>query len=338
MQQPLISIIIPCYNIEPYLAKCLDSVLAQTYQNIEVICINDGSKDETGKILDEYARKDSRVIAIHKENGGVTSARFAGLDVAKGEWIGFIDGDDIIDENMYERLYNNVTDETDISHCGFKKLLPDDTFDYLYGTGEKIFQDTKQGIKDLIEAKFIEPSLCNKLFRRELFVGLQDWLDVSIKINEDTLMNFYLFSKARGSVYEDFCPYTYILRESSAAAAFNQYRLYDPIKVLDIISDGVKEDEPLLGTVQDRIAYFLIRGASLSNKRGKEFVKPFRKYARKRLKKELKTILKGKYYTKKTKISALWACIWPASYRWANAIYHKKNYKYKEAHKKYKWL
>ena len=338
MQQPLISIIIPCYNIAPYLGRCLDSVLAQTYQNIEVICVNDGSKDETGKILDEYAQKDSRIKVIHKENGGVTSARFAGLDVAKGEWIGFVDGDDIIDENMYERLYNNVTDETDISHCGFKKLLPDGSFDYVYGTGEKIEQDQSQGIKDLLEAKFIEPGLWNKLYRSELFEEIQDWLDVSIKINEDTLMNFYLFSKARRSVYEDFCPYTYILRESSAAASFNANKLYDPIKVLDIISEGVKEDEALQGVVVDRIVYFLVGGASLSTKRAKEFVKPFRKYARKRLKKELKKILRGKYYTKRMKMSALWVCIWPASYRWMHAIYHKKHYKYKDVQKEYKWL
>ena len=103
-------------------------------------------------------------------------------------------------------------------------------------------------------------------------------------------------------------------------------------------SGTIIDDKVLQGVVKDRIAYFLIGGASMSLKKGKEFVKPFRKYARKRLKEELKTILKGKYYTKKIKLSALWVCIWPASYRWAHGIYHKKHYKYREAHKEYKWL
>ena len=112
-----ISIIIPAYNIENYLGKTLDSVLAQTYQNIEVIVVNDGSKDGTGKVVDDYAAHDSRVIAVHKENGGVTSARLRGIAAASGDWIGFVDGDDYIEPDMYERLMRNAREyNVEISH------------------------------------------------------------------------------------------------------------------------------------------------------------------------------------------------------------------------------
>ena len=338
MAKPLISIIIPCYNIEPYIGRCLESVLKQTYENLEVVCVNDGSKDDTGKVLDEYAGKDTRIKVIHKENAGVTAARFSGLDVAQGEGIGFVDGDDVIDADMYERLMSNVTDEIDISHCGFRKILPDGTVDYFYNTGNKIYQDGRVGYKDLLEAKFIEPAIWNKLYRRTLFEGLQHWLDSAIRINEDVLMNFYLFRKSRRSVYEDFCPYEYILRENSAAATVSVYRLYDPLKVLDILVEELKDDEELLGLVKERLAYCLICSATLSYGKNKDIVKPFLKIARKRLRKALKSILKGKCYSKKTKLSALWACIWPASYCWAHIIYRKHHYRYRKAKRKYKWL
>ncbi|MBQ9117782.1 MAG: glycosyltransferase [Clostridia bacterium] len=326
MDKLLISVIIPCYNIAPYVGKCLDSVLAQTYQNLEIICVNDGSKDETGTVLDEYASKDKRIKVIHQENGGVTKARFTGLNVAQGEWIGFIDGDDMIDVDMYERLYNNATDEIDISHCGYKKRLKNGTIVYVYNTGKKIYQDTRSGYKDLIEATFMEPSLCNKLFRRHLFDGLQDWLDVSIKINEDMLMNFYLFRKSRQSVYEDFCPYSYLYRKGCASCAVNARMLLDPIKVLDILNHGLADDKELQELVKNRLAYYLIDSASVSCYHKKE-VKEARKVIRKRLRKSLKEILREKHYSKRYKICALWVCIWPASYRWVHKQYRKRHSK-----------
>ena len=140
------------------------------------------------------------------------------------------------------------------------------------------------------------------------------------------------------SVYEDFCPYHYILRENSAAASFNEHKLYDPVKVLDILADELKEDPEVLGIIKDRLAYVVLNNATHPYRGRKDIVKPFRKMMLKRLRKELKHILKEKCYSKKHKLSALWVCIWPASYRWAHAIYHKRHYKYKECQKKYRWL
>ena len=98
-----ISIIVPVYNVEKYLRRCLDSILAQTFTDFECICIDDGSSDGSGKILDEYAEKDFRFVVIHKDNGGVSSARNAGLDVARGEWLAFVDSDDWVEKNFLYR-------------------------------------------------------------------------------------------------------------------------------------------------------------------------------------------------------------------------------------------
>lgn len=117
----LISIIVPVYNVEQYLDDCLISIINQTYKNLEIILIDDGSTDKSGKICDEYAKKDSRIIVIHKENGGVSSARNAGLRIAKGAYIGFVDPDDWIAEDMYEVLYSNAKKyDADVSVCKYK--------------------------------------------------------------------------------------------------------------------------------------------------------------------------------------------------------------------------
>lgn len=108
MKDDLISVIVPVYNVEKYLHKCINSILNQTYKNLEIILIDDGSTDNSGKICDEYALKDNRIKVIHKENGGLSSARNAGLDICSGDYIGFVDSDDYIAEDMYEYLYVNL--------------------------------------------------------------------------------------------------------------------------------------------------------------------------------------------------------------------------------------
>lgn len=101
----LISIIVPIYNVELYLEKCIESIINQTYKNLEIILVDDGSTDSCGKICDEYAKKDNRIKVIHKINGGLSDARNKGMEIAKGKYIGFVDGDDYVASDMYETLY-----------------------------------------------------------------------------------------------------------------------------------------------------------------------------------------------------------------------------------------
>ena len=111
MAKPLVSVLIPVYNVEKYLERCLDSILKQTLTKIEIICVNDGSTDNSLSILKEYQKKDSRIIIVNKENGGLPSARNAGLDRAEGKYVGFVDSDDYIEPNMFQKLYDTAESE-----------------------------------------------------------------------------------------------------------------------------------------------------------------------------------------------------------------------------------
>ena len=173
MDENKISVIVPVYNIENYIEKTVESIRNQTYKNLEIILVDDGSSDNSGRILDEIAAKDSRIKVIHQENGGVTSARISGIKMATGEWIGFVDGDDFIEPDMYDVLLKNaIKHQADISHCGYQMVFQNRT-DYYYNKGRIILQDKETGLKDLIEGKYVEPCLCNKLFRKSLFQNLK---------------------------------------------------------------------------------------------------------------------------------------------------------------------
>ena len=316
-----ISVIVPAYNIENYLARTLDSILAQTYTNIEIVVVNDGSKDGTAAIIDRYAVRDSRVKAIHKENGGVTSARLRGVAEATGEWIGFVDGDDDIAPDMYAKLMENaMAYGADISHCGYQMVFPGGKVDYYYNTGRIVEQDNTKGMWDLIEGGFVEPALWNKLYRRELFEGLSDWMDTSIRINEDLLMNFYLFRQAKKSVFEDICPYRYILRPGSAATSkLNEHKLRDPMKVTRIL---LKEaPKAVMPAVYCKWVRMLIGGATMSFGEQKDLIAPYRKETRKELRSHLVEILRNRGW--KLKIMALWAAVWPWSYGFVHMLYLK---------------
>lgn len=239
-----ISVVVPAYNTGRWLNRCLDSLLNQTYESLEVIVVNDGSTDNTRQVLDAYAGEHPEVKVIHKENGGVTSARLRGVMEAKGEWIGFMDGDDQVEPDMYERLYENARNAgAEISHCGHQVLFPDGRVEYVHNSGVKKRQDHLTGLRDLLDGGLVESSLCTKLFRKGLFSGLSDWMDPAIKNNEDLFMNYYLFARAQTAVYEDFCPYHYILRAGSASYnQLHEHSLFDPIQVRQKILEACEPD------------------------------------------------------------------------------------------------
>lgn len=241
----LISIIVPVYNVDSYIANCLDSILNQTYKKIEIIAVDDGSQDQSGLILDNYENKyPSKIRVIHTENRGVTNARLAGVEAANGVWIGFVDGDDEIEPDMYERLINNALKyDADISHCGYQTIVNGgERIHYFYNTGTIRRQDRLTALRDLLQGTIIEPGLWNKLYKRSLFEYclIDNSVDRSIRFFEDLLMNFFLFSDSSSSVYEDFCPYHYMVRNTSVTRnQFRSYKVLDPIKVEKTILDHV---------------------------------------------------------------------------------------------------
>lgn len=209
-----ISVIVPSFNVEEWIERCVDSICNQTYRNLEIILINDGSDDRTGEIIDEYAKRDERIIAVHQENRGLVLSREKGICMASGDYVTFVDSDDEIIPNMYERLLRNAMEYgADISHCGVCFCFPDGREEHHGKKDEIVIQDNFNGLKDLLEGEFVEPSLCNKLYSAHIVKD--SCLDTGVLNNEDLLRNFVLFTRSQKSVYEGFSGYRYMQREGS---------------------------------------------------------------------------------------------------------------------------
>lgn len=240
MEMPMddkISVIVPIYNISPWIQRCVSSIQNQTYDRLEIILVDDGSSDDSLDVCQTLAAEDDRIKVLHKENGGLASARLAGIDVATGEWLTFVDGDDEIERDMYQRLISNAHQyNADISHCGYVMLYPDGRRIDSNTSGLIRVQDRFLGLKDLLEEDLIQPSVCTKIYKRALFCDLEGKYTEDIWNNEDFLLNFYLFSKSRTSVFEAFCPYHYCLRDGSLSRRKpNAHTIYDPILVKERI-------------------------------------------------------------------------------------------------------
>ena len=228
-----ISVIVPAYNIGPYLARSLDSLLAQSVPNLEIIVVDDGSTDNTAAVMLEYAAKSDKIRPIFKENGGVTSARLRGIQESTGDWIAFMDGDDYVEPQMYSRLLQNALRAgADISHCGHQVHYSDGRIEYVHQSGTIHEQDHRTGLWELLDNRDVSMSLCTKLYKRTLFEGLEDWMDPTIRNNEDLLMNYYLFDRAQRGIFEGNCPYHYLLRKNSASCrGITEAVIFDPIRV-----------------------------------------------------------------------------------------------------------
>lgn len=211
MISPKISIIVPVYKVEQYINKCVDSILNQTFKDFEVILIDDGSPDNCGKICDEYANKDERIKVIHKKNGGLSSARNAGLDIAKGEYIGFVDSDDYIEPDMYEILYNlSENNECDIVSCSSIIHYMDET---VVNGGHGIFIHNKEeAMKTMLEGKLYDEVVWVKLFKKSVIGNIRFPIG---RIYEDTSFTYKVIDKATKVATIGEAKYNYIKHENS---------------------------------------------------------------------------------------------------------------------------
>ncbi|MBR5021166.1 MAG: glycosyltransferase [Oscillospiraceae bacterium] len=241
---PKISVVVPAYNVAPWIGKTVDSILSQCYTNLEVIAVDDGSADETGEILDGFAARDPRVVVIHQPNGGLVRARETGIAHASGDYVTFVDGDDTIEPDMYERLMDNALKyDAEISHCGMSFDFPDGRVELHYGTGQVLVQDGLEGLRELLNGQRVEPSLCTKLFARHLLAD--SCPDPTVLNNEDLLRNFVLFSRAKRSVFEDFCGYHYYQRPGSMSR--------DPGKVVQSMQHIMKARKLILDNSPEQL-------------------------------------------------------------------------------------
>lgn len=212
---PLISVIIPAFNAANTIKDCIKSIQDQTYVNLQIIAVNDGSTDNTGEILRKLSLEDRRIKVISIPNGGVSHARNVGIDKAKGDYITFVDADDTIKNNMYEYLLNLIYDyNAQIAHCSYSNY---NSFGFVSNVGNKgrvIKQNKEEAISCLLSGKYFAGGMWNKLYTIDLFKDVR--LDENIKINEDILANFQLFKKSEVLVYSDLCLYNYYNYSSSS--------------------------------------------------------------------------------------------------------------------------
>lgn len=210
----LISIIVPVYRVEPYIRNCIDSICQQTYKNIEIILVDDGSPDACGRICDEYTKKDSRIKVIHKENGGLSSARNAGICAASGDWIGFVDSDDHITEDMYERLWKLAKKyDSQIAIGGRTYVFEDGKQMIRY---KEVYEDQVfNGLEALVRmnsfASF-DMGACDKLYRKELFEEIRFPLG---KLSEDYYVMPRLLTNCERVAYNPRPIYYYNQRKNS---------------------------------------------------------------------------------------------------------------------------
>ena len=239
--EDLISVIIPVYNVEKYLTKCIESIIKQTYSNLEIILVNDGSPDNCGKICDEYAKKDNRIKVIHKNNGGQSEARNYGLEIATGKYITFLDSDDYISEDYIEYMYKLIkNNNADISICGVQIVNKENKKYKTDETEVKIYK-TQEAFENLLYAEGIEVAVYAKLYPKTYFDDIK--FPVGEKY-EDIAIISLLMNKARKIVYGNKKCYFYYTRPGSTSkSGFNKNEL-DYIKNVKIMLNYIKQNYP----------------------------------------------------------------------------------------------
>lgn len=256
---PLISIIIPIYNIEEYLPRCVHSVSAQTYSNLEILLVDDGSTDGTGALCDELAGEDSRIRVFHKENGGSSSARNLGIAQAKGEYLGFVDSDDYIAPDMYERLYRGIdTFGTKAAQIGRDEI--DEQENLLPNICEPPTEAVCYGAEDFLRELLMhrgDCSFCTKLIHRDLFVGRGF---PEGKLNEDFYLLVHMLPQMESlvSLPEQTYHVFYRIGSNSRKADKDEFsRVFaDCVDNADMVSEIVKENYPMLEETALRFGVF----------------------------------------------------------------------------------
>ena len=220
MQNKKISVIVPVYNMEKYLERCVDSILSQTYINLEVILVDDGSSDSSGAICDNYAVRDSRIKVVHKANGGLSSARNAGLDIATGDYIGFVDSDDFVSSQMYQLLAERL----DNSDCEIANVMYIRVDDNGNTTPSKVPHNTdkeipaQQFIKELM-LHTGDVSVWSKLFQKKIFDNLRF---PEGKLNEDLIFMLDVLGRVKKIAFVAYVGYFYFIRSGSISGGYGK--------------------------------------------------------------------------------------------------------------------
>lgn len=295
-----ISIIVPVYNVEKYLNKCVDSILKQTFGDFELILVDDGSPDNSGAICDQYAEEDSRVKVIHKENGGLSDARNAGIEIAKGNYIGFVDSDDYIDKNMYKQLYDSLTkNDVDLSICGIFDVY--EGKESLKKSERELLLNRDEAMVMIFHGNEISVHAYNKLYKKEIFKYIRYPVG---RYHEDSYIIVDILDKCEKVAINTKQMYHYLHREESITGqSFS-------VKQLEYIDAWEKNEELVKGRFQkldeaahQRVCFanFLILDKIVSD--NQEKIVPETRKIVSYLRRNFFFILKNNIFTKERKIA-----------------------------------
>lgn len=254
---PLISVIVPCYKVERYLPRCIDSLLRQTYKNLEVILVDDGSPDRSGEICDTYAKNDSRIVVVHKANGGLSDARNVGIDQAKGEWITFIDSDDFVSDDYVEVLFHLAADYG--CECSVCPLNPFLEGEEPFCANVKRHQERmlpQKAVEQMFYQEKFDNNAASKLFHKRLFEsGIRFPKGM---IFEDLAITYKLLLMSNGVAYTDARLYNYLLREDSIEGKYNPKKVDDGLAVLKSMDENMTMFRGIEKAYQSRKFSFLL--------------------------------------------------------------------------------
>jgi len=301
---PTISIIVPIYNVEKWLSKCINSIQIQTLKELELILIDDGSSDDCSKICDEYAKKDNRILVIHKSNSGVSAARNVGLDITRGKYIGFVDPDDWIEPEMYEEMVIELENtKSQIACCQFDIVHEDCKNEYRdISNAPTGTLPIKEFIKCLFDVpRMITSSNCSKLFCREY---ITHEYDESIEVAEDNKFLIDYCIKIDKAVCINKIYYHYLKGRQGSASSLNPNKVAFQIYARESIAKTLQKYDRKLGNLAENeyLQYCLIPLCDNSGQITQDTVKKCRKALKNYLRDNLLNFLFNREINKHTKI------------------------------------
>lgn len=306
----LLSVIIPIYNVELYLDRCMESIVNQTYKNLEIIMVDDGSSDNCSVKCDEWAKRDCRIRVIHKQNGGLSDARNKGIEIATGEYIAFLDSDDYIALNMYTIMIDAlVRTNSEIATCGRYKLFKNGEKEEQYINPEEVVLSSQQALGELLRGGIVEEAAWDKVYKRSLWEGVEFPVG---EINEDIPIMPYLFERASQVVCTGKPFYYYCENpESITHATYNEKKRV-VIKHIQEVTRYVETQHPDLKDAvrifQGRYAENFLIIFEQNPKLKRRYPEDYRFY-RKYTKKNFQALWNSRYRTRKQNVELICALL-----------------------------
>lgn len=258
--EELVSVVVPVYNVEKYINKCIDSIINQTYKNLEIFLIDDGSTDNSGRICDECAEKDERINVIHKKNGGVSSARNFGIQEASGKWITFIDSDDWVEKNFCERLINEAKkNDADVALCAYNRVT-DSKFEKINANSKIVACDRKEYLINTLNPQTGFGFCHMKLYKHNVIKDIR--FDTDLKVGEDALFNEKISRNLSKAIYVGESLYNYRINESSVVRRYDEKYVEKYLKAIKTTKEYIfknhPNDEEIIQNYYNFVAYHIL--------------------------------------------------------------------------------